>query len=421
MTRTIEASGTAATAAERPPPERTLRQRLRRWTSAPAYAGLTGGALTLFAAVELLLVPGSAITAFAVLVCTASLTLRAAHPAVGLLTVGAALLGFATDGNMAYATVAGLLMGCYTLGRHRVQHPAVLVTAGSLAALTVNLVHIDRWARDGSPGLPVLQGTDRFSLGLYAETLVLTVAIMGAVSAGDAVRAREETRRTRAAAQSRLLAMERRQAAQAERAAIARELHDMIAHSVSMIAVRAESATYTTPDLSPPARDAFQEIAGTARSSMAELRRLLGVLRTGTDAPPALTAPQPSLAALGELLDQHRAVDGSAELRISGEEIRLPASWELSAYRIVQEALTNVRRHAPGAHAVVEIDHRPGLLRVRVGDDGPGPPATPAAEPAGRPGHGLVGMRERAALLGGRLTTGRGPAGGYLVEAELPW
>jgi len=158
-------------------------------------------------------------------------------------------------------------------------------------------------------------------------------------------------------------------------------------------------------------RRAPQEIAGTAQSSMAELRRLLGVLHTGTDTP-ALTAPQPSLAALGELLGQHRAVDGSAELRVSGEEIPLPASWELSAYRIVQEALTNVRRHAPGAHAVVEVDHRPGLLRVRVGDDGPGPPpATPAAEPAGRPGHGLVGMRERAALLGGRLTTGRGPAG----------
>lgn len=288
MTRTIGQSGPAATAADPPSPERNLRQRLRRWTSAPAYAGLTGGALTLFAVVELLLVPGSAITAFAVLVCTASLTLRAAHPAVGLLTVGAALLGFATDGNMAYATVAGLLMGCYTLGRHRVQHPAVLVTAGSLAALTVNLVHIDRWARDGSPGLPVLQGTDRFSLGLYAETLVLTVAIMGAVSAGDAVRAREETRRTRAAAQSRLLAMERRQAAEAERAAIARELHDMIAHSVSMIAVRAESATYTTPDLSPPARDAFQEIAATARSSMAELRRLLGCCaRAPTHHPPS--------------------------------------------------------------------------------------------------------------------------------------
>ncbi|MFC9862237.1 MULTISPECIES: sensor histidine kinase [unclassified Streptomyces] len=397
-----------------------IRQRVRRWSAAPAYPWLTGAALTLFALGELVVVPGSAITSFGVLVCTASLMWRGSRPAVGLLTVGAALLSFATDGNMAYATVAGALIGCYTLGRHRVQHPALLVLGGALASLTVNLVHIDRWARAGSPGLPALQGSDRFSLGLYAETMALTVAILGAVSMGDAVRAREETRHERAAAQSRLLAMERRQAAEAERAAIARELHDMVAHSVSMIAVQAESATYTTPDLSPQARDAFQQIAGTARSSMTELRRLLGVLRT-EKATAALTAPQPSLAGIGELLDQHRAVGGTAELHISGEAIPLPASWELSAYRIAQEALTNTRRHAPGAHAVVEIGYRPGLLTVRVSDDGPGPvPATPNGGNGGN-GHGLVGMGERAALLGGRLTTGRGPAGGFLVEAELPW
>ncbi|MFJ1775174.1 sensor histidine kinase [Streptomyces anulatus] len=414
-TATADATATAGVL----PADRSVRRRLRHWTAEPVYAWLTGAALTLFAVVELAVVPGSAITAFGVLACTASLALRATRPAVGFLTVGAALLSFATDGNMAYATIAGSLIGCYTLGRHRVQHPAVLVLAGSLAALAVNLVHIDRWARDGSPGLPALQGTDRFSLGLYAETLVLTVMILGAVSTGDAVRAREETRHARAAAQSRLLAMERRQAAEAERAAIARELHDMIAHSVSVIAVRAESATYTTPDLSPPARDAFQEIAGTARSSMAELRRLLGVLRTGDGAATApLTAPQPSLAGLDDLLDQHRAVGGAAELRVTGERAALPASWELSAYRIVQEALTNARRHAPGAHTVVELHYGPGLLTVRATDDGPGP--APSGSP-GRQGHGLVGMAERAALLGGALTTGRGPAGGFLVEAELPW
>ncbi|MFD4003337.1 sensor histidine kinase [Streptomyces rubiginosohelvolus] len=419
MTRTITPDRPAA-APEAPPPDRGLRRRLRHWAAAaPSYAWLTAAGLTLFAVVELALVPSSAITAFGVVVCTASLALRATWPAVGFLTVGAALLSFATDGNMAYATIAGSLIGCYTLGRHRVQHPAILVLAGSLAALTVNLVHIDRWARDGSPGLPALQGTDRFSLGLYAETLVLTVMILGAVSTGDAVRAREETRHTRAAAQSRLLEMERRQAAEAERAAIARELHDMIAHSVSVIAVRAESATYTTPDLSPPARDAFQEIAGTARSSMAELRRLLGVLRTGDDTSRApLTAPQPSLAGLDDLLGQHRAVGGTAELRISGERVPLPASWELSAYRIVQEALTNTRRHAPGAHSVVELHYGPRLLTVRVSDDGPGPDPSGST---GRAGHGLVGMAERASLLGGALTTGRGPAGGFLVEAELPW
>ncbi|WP_097875571.1 sensor histidine kinase [Streptomyces sp. ms184] len=418
MTRTITPDRPAADP-EAPPPDRGVRRRLRHRAAAPSYAWLTAAALTLFAVVELALVPGSAITAFGVVVCTASLALRATWPAVGFLTVGAALLSFATDGNMAYATIAGSLIGCYTLGRHRVQHPAILVLAGSLAALTVNLVHIDRWARDGSPGLPALQGTDRFSLGLYAETLVLTVMILGAVSTGDAVRAREETRHTRAAAQSRLLEMERRQAAEAERAAIARELHDMIAHSVSVIAVRAESATYTTPDLSPPARDAFQEIAGTARSSMAELRRLLGVLRTGDATSRApLTAPQPSLAGLDDLLGQHRAVGGAAELRISGERVPLPASWELSAYRIVQEALTNARRHAPGAHSVVELHYGPRLLTVRVSDDGPGPDPSGST---GRAGHGLVGMTERASLLGGALTTGRGPAGGFLVEAELPW
>ncbi|WP_093809712.1 sensor histidine kinase [Streptomyces sp. Ncost-T6T-1] len=418
MTRTITPDRPAA-APEAPPPVRGVRRRLRHWAAAPSYAWLTAAALTLFAVVELALVPGSAVTAFGVVVCTASLALRATWPAVGFLTVGAALLSFATDGNMAYATITGSLIGCYTLGRHRVQHPAILVLAGSLAALTVNLVHIDRWARDGSPGLPALQGTDRFSLGLYAETLVLTVMILGAVSTGDAVRAREETRHTRAAAQSRLLEMERRQAAEAERAAIARELHDMIAHSVSVIAVRAESATYTTPDLSPPARDAFQEIAGTARSSMAELRRLLGVLRTGDDTSRApLTAPQPSLAGLDDLLGQHRAVGGAAELRISGERVPLPASWELSAYRIVQEALTNARRHAPGAHSVVELHYGTRLLTVRVSDDGPGPDPSGST---GRAGHGLVGMAERASLLGGALATGRGPAGGFLVEAELPW
>lgn len=393
-----------------------VRLRAHRWASAPAYPWLTGGALTVFAAAELIAVPGSTLTTFGVLVCTASLMWRVARPAVCFLTVGAALLSFGTDGNMAYATIAGTLIASYTLGRHRVQHPALLVVGGALASLTVNLVHIDRWARAGSPQLPVLQGSDRFSLGLYAETLALTVVILGAVSMGDAVRAREETRRERAEAQSRLLAVERRQAAQAERAAIARELHDMIAHSVSMIAVQAEGATYTTPGLSPQARDAFQQIAGTARASMTELRRMLGVLRTDREEG-AATAPQPTLAGLDALVEQHRAVGGTAELRISGEQPELPPSWELSAFRIVQEALTNVRRHAPGAGAVVELVYGPGLLSVRVGDDGPGPRG-PLGEGAG---HGLVGMNERAALLGGRLTAGRGPAGGFLVEAELPW
>ncbi|MGW4238834.1 sensor histidine kinase [Streptomyces sp. NPDC004749] len=392
------------------------RGRLRRAVGSPAYPWITGALVTCGAVLELSFWPGSATVATAVLVSTASLVWRGALPAVAILTVTAALAGFAASpgSNLYLAAAVSGLTGCYTLGRRRVRHPALVIGGGFLASLAVNLIHMGTWQRAAEGLFPSQAKSYWYSPGLYAETFVLTVVILGAVSAGDAVRAREETRRERDVAQGRLIAMERRRAAEAERAAIARELHDVVSHSVSMIAVQAESAAYTTPGLSPQARTAFQDIAGTARSSMAELRRLLGVLRTGPDERAAL-APQPTLDALDELLEQHRAVGGRPELRITGERTALPAGWELSAYRIVQEALTNVRRHAPGARTLVEIGYGAGRLSIRVGDDGPGP----AAGPPG--GHGLAGMRERAALLGGRLTAGPGPGGGFLVEAELPW
>ncbi|QGV78240.1 sensor histidine kinase [Streptomyces ficellus] len=388
---------------------------LRRAVASPAYPWVSGCVLTGCTVVELVLFPGSVWVAGAILVSSASLMWRRSHPEVALLTVAAAFIGFGAHLSLYLVTMVSGVTGLYTLGRHRVQHPAVLVGAGALASLGVNLVHIQKWAGLPPIGNPALAVADRFDRGLYAETLLLTVVVLGAVSAGDAVRAREEARDERAAAQERLLGMERRQAAEAERAAIARELHDVVAHSVSMIAVQAESATYTTPGLSPQARDALQQIAGTARSSMTELRRLLGVLRTGTDGRVA-TAPQPTLAGLDELVAQHRAVGGSAELRVGGDRVVLPAGWELSAYRIVQEALTNARRHAPGAHTVVDVGWGADRLTISVTDDGPGP----AGEPDGA-GHGLAGMRERAALLGGSVTAGPGPDGGFRIRAELPW
>ncbi|MFD7289083.1 sensor histidine kinase [Streptomyces sp. NPDC059863] len=415
---------------------RTLRARLRRTVGSPAYPWVTGAVLTGCAAAELWLEPSGptvstgVVISTAELVAAASLMWRRALPAVAFLTVAAVLVSFAASAhsNVSWTAVISALIGCYTLGRQRVQHPALLVGGGFLAALSVNLLHIRGWQSTAPDLIPSLRQNDMLSAaltralspGLFAETFVLTAVILGAVSTGDAVRAREETRRERSAAQERLIAMERRRAAEAERAAIARELHDVVSHSVSMIAVQAESAAYTTPGLSPQARTAFQDIAGTARSSMTELRRLLGVLRTRPDEK-AATAPPPTLDALDELLEQHRAVGGEAELRFTGERrptgdrSGLPASWELSAYRIVQEALTNARRHAPGARTLVEIGYLADRLAIRVGDDGPGPAAD-------RPwGHGLAGMRERAALLGGRLTAGPGPDGGFLVEAELPW
>ncbi|WP_438485637.1 sensor histidine kinase [Streptomyces sp. S186] len=381
----------------------SLRQRLRAWLASPSYPWATGGALTAFAAVELVVVPRhSPVIAVSVLLSAAVLPWRRARPATAALAASAVLVSFAAGSDLYIAAAVSGLMACYTLGRRRVAHPALLVGGGSVLSLAVNVWHIAAWHPRS------------YSADLLAEWFVLTVAILAAVSMGDAVRAREETQRERAAAQARVLAMERRQAAEAERAAIARELHDVVAHSVSVIAVQAESATYTTPGLSPQARDGFQQIAASARASMAELRRLLGVLRTdGEDR--TGTAPQPTLDGLGDLMAQHRSVGGEVELRISGDRVELPTSCELSAYRIVQEGLTNVRRHAPGAHAVVEIDYQPDRLAVRIADDGPGPPGVVHS------GHGLAGMQERAALLGGKLSAGRGRDGGFLVEAEIPW
>ncbi|MFC8415939.1 sensor histidine kinase [Streptomyces coelicoflavus] len=394
-------------------------QRLRDRIAAPAYPWITGGAVTVGAVVELIAVPGGVTTTVGVLVSAASLMWRRSFPPVAMLTVAAGLIAFAGDVNLYVSIMVSGLTGCYSLGRNRVLHPALTVAGGALGAVCVNLVHINTWSR---MDLPVPALWEKGSLSLFAESFLLTVVVFGAVMMGDAVRSREETRTERSLAQAKLIAMERQQAAEAERAAIARELHDIVSHSVSMIAVQAESATYTTPGLTPEAREGFQQIAGTARSSMAELRRLLGVLRTpqGDTGPAILTAPQPTLDHLAELVEQHRAVGGTAELRITGERVSLPAAWELSAYRIAQEALTNARKHAPGALAVVEVDYGADrLLTLRVRDDGPGTGS--GSRSAGGTGHGLTGMRERAALVGGRLSAGAVPDGGFLVEAELPW
>ncbi|MFF2925364.1 sensor histidine kinase [Streptomyces celluloflavus] len=381
----------------------SLQPRLRAWVAAPSYPWVTGGALTAFASVELAVAPRhSPVVALGVLVSAAALLWRRAHPAVAIVSAVAVLVSFAAGADLYIAAATSGLISCYTLGRHRVLHPGVLVAGGSALSLAVNLRHISTW------------GQHTCSPGLFAEWFVLSLATLAGVSMGDAARARTESRRERADAQARLIAMEQRQATEAERAAIARELHDIVSHSVSVIAVHAESATYTTPDLSPQARKGFQQIAASARSSMAELHRLLSVLRTGAD-DKAGTAPQPTLDTLDDLITQHRSVGGEVELRFSGERVALPTAWELSAYRIVQEGLTNVRRHAPGARTVVEIGYRSDRLAVRIADDGPGPLGVVHS------GHGLAGMQERAVLLGGQLTAGPGPAGGFLIEAEIPW
>jgi signal transduction histidine kinase len=213
---------------------------------------------------------------------------------------------------------------------------------------------------------------------------------------------------------ARLEAEEGERAARAvadERLRIARELHDVIGHSISLITIQAEAATRSVranPDMLP---GYLATISATSRMAFAEMRHVLAVLRPEAKAE---LSPQPGLEAVPELVARLEA--GGLEIRLDAEPLDLPPGIGLAVYRIVQESLTNVLKHAgAGAHASVTIARSGGSVRVSVHDDGAGPGA-----PASSAAHGILGMRERVALYGGRLRTGAGPAGGFEVEAWIP-
>ena len=207
-----------------------------------------------------------------------------------------------------------------------------------------------------------------------------------------------------------------------ERQRIARELHDVVAHHMSVIAIQAEAAPYKTADPPPELVESFGEIRASALAGLAELRRVLGVLRTsGQD-----TTPQPGLADLDALLDSARSGGVSVTVTRGGNPVPLPEGVDLSAYRIVQEALSNAMRHAPGSHVRLHLAYRPGSLALEVRNDVV-PPAgsvvpvlVASGVRAGGGGHGLVGMRERATMLGGSLDAGPAADGGFRVTAVLP-
>ena len=205
-------------------------------------------------------------------------------------------------------------------------------------------------------------------------------------------------------------------AAAAERARIARELHDVIAHNVSVMVVQADGAGYALQADPERARQALAAISRTGRQALTEMRRLLGVLRDGDES--AGLAPQPGLDQLRELIDQARAAGMSVSLTLEGTARPLDEGAELAAYRVVQESLTNTRKHGGLAvAAAVTLKYAEGGLLVQVTDDGRG---VPAAEPATATGHGLTGMRERIAMYGGTVQAGPLPGGGFQVSALLP-
>jgi signal transduction histidine kinase len=202
-----------------------------------------------------------------------------------------------------------------------------------------------------------------------------------------------------------------------ERAQIARDLHDIVAHAMSVIAVRSGVARMVIDSDPEQARDALAIIEITTRRALHEMRLLVGMLRDPGDQPAELS-PVPGLADLDRLLADTAVAGVSAELDVEGKVRPLPPAADLSAYRIVQEALTNVVRHAGPTHARVRIGYLPAELSIEVTDDGPrGQAPRPIARAGG--GHGLIGMRERAALFGGKLEAGP-YAGGFRVRASLP-
>ena len=247
--------------------------------------------------------------------------------------------------------------------------------------------------------------------GPAGATIVFTAVAIAVDSIGSRLRAQ----RALAAQTERTEAERARRAVLEERTRIARELHDVVAHHMSLIAVRAETAPYRLPGLSETARAEFGALSEVAREALAEMRRLLGVLRHDQ---PAALAPQPQLADLPALIDAARQAGVPVELSAPPALGPVPAGVGVCAYRIVQESLSNASQHAPGAAVTVSIGRDAGAVLLRVANGPGGRPAPPGSEHG--PGHGLTGMRERVALLGGSLSAGPVPDGGFVVSACAP-
>ncbi|MEU9041325.1 MULTISPECIES: sensor histidine kinase [unclassified Kitasatospora] len=377
-------------------------------------------------AVALILMSSLIPSGIAVLVDSYGLVL----PVAGALTVAqtAPLLLAITRPLAAWWISAATLVATATISAHYDLHggtwpwtaPMILAYLFLLIALAL---------RESRPTLvavwlaTVLLTVLTTALGLPRSgdgTTVLLIALSGAVLLlGWAVRDRAEARRL-LTEQEHISEVEReRRTLLEERARIARELHDVVAHHMSVIAVQAASAPYRLPEMPAAAAEEFTAIAGTARESLTEMRRLLGVLRSEESG--GEKAPQPGVGQLAQLVETVGRAGVPAELAVDhGLVETVPQAVGLSAYRIVQEALANVVRHAPGAQTWVSLSSDGPALLVTV-VNAPPPERTESLEASVEgTGHGLVGMRERVRLVDGKLDTGPLPDGGFKVAAVLP-
>jgi signal transduction histidine kinase len=358
------------------------------WGHAPSALRVTGGRGVL--AVLLVLV-------------TLPLAIRRRVPA-GTLLVAAGSLAVASvlvrdsAGGVPVEVFIAMLIAFYSVGAHCDERRAPFV--GALALAVIAAADLAR------PG---------FFNGGHSPRPAAWLAFAIAWLVGRDMR-RRRGRVADLESRAQQLEREREERAQLavseERARIARELHDIVAHGVSVIVAQARAGPHLTDD-PERANTVFRAIESSGREALVELRRLLGILRS-EDQQLAI-GPQPGLTSLTSLVEQVRASGLPVELRVEGEPIHLPAGIDLSAYRIVQEALTNVVKHAHATSAEVKVRYRPDALELAIIDDGRG--AAPSTNGAG---HGLIGMRERVALYGGKLDAGRRDGGGYSVRARLP-
>jgi signal transduction histidine kinase len=238
--------------------------------------------------------------------------------------------------------------------------------------------------------------------------------LVAALAVGESIRRRRMAMNALEASQEAMAESARAQIAMEERARIARELHDIVAHHLSVITIESEAARLTSPQLSLDAADRLEAIGSTAREALTETRRLLGVLRED-DAGEADRTPQPGLGELDDLIERARATGTDVRLTRQGKITQFPLSIDVAAYRIVQEALTNARRHAPGADVDVDVSYRDHALQLSIRDHGPG-----VSDRELEAGHGLTGMRERATLAGGSFSAGPANGGGFEVNVTLP-
>ncbi|MGW4162768.1 sensor histidine kinase [Streptomyces sp. NPDC004788] len=339
--------------------------------------------------------------------------LRRRMPEKMLLLAVVLGLGQLALGIVPFMPDFAMLVIIYTVAAHDGPRWASrLALAGGLSAALLSQL---RWPVEAS----------RSSAGTVFFVVIMTVPFALAWVLGDSLRTR---RAYFAQLEERASRLEKEREAQAkvavaaERARIARELHDVVAHNVSVMVVQADGAAYVMDSSPETAKQALETISSTGRQALAEMRRLLGILRTGEHQEAGEYVPQPDVKQIEDLVEQVRGTGLAIDFKIEGNPRPLPSGVELTAYRIVQEALTNTRKHGgPDAGASVRLVYFDDGLGLLVEDDGRGAPQEMYEDGGadGR-GHGLIGMRERVGMVGGTLDAGPRPGGGFRISALLP-